>query len=316
MSKITLHELETFLAVIDAGSLTLAAPILGQPVSTISRTLVRLEEKLQTTLLRRTTRRLDLTDEGCSFLMDARSIVNSVEEAEERLTHRLGQPWGPLRVDAVMSFLLHVLAPIVGGFRRNYPDVTLELSSNEGYVDLIERRVDLAIRFGPLKDSTLHSRLLGHSRLRVVASPAYLKAKGVPTEVSDLQNHEILGFREPDSLNFWPLSAKDGNSLHVQPTLYAGSGEVLRELAANGLGIACISEFSTDADLKAGRLVELFSDVNLGTTQPVHAVYYRNTALSARISSFIGFLERELSQLTAFNKTPKTRSQPRRQSNI
>lgn len=300
MSTITLTEMEAFLAVVDSGSMTAAAKALDQPVSSISRLLGKLEEKLQTTLLRRTTRRLDLTDEGCSFLMDARLILASVEEAEERLTHRLCQPWGPLRVDAATPFLLHVLVPLVGEYRQRFPHVELELSSNEGFVDLLERRIDLAIRFGQLKDSTLHSRLLGHSRLRIVASPEYLRQRGIPTDVEDLKHHDLLGFSEPDSLNYWPLQHSDGTPVHIRPTLSATSGEVLRELAASGQGLTCLSVFCTDADVRSGRLVEVLSARNTGATQPVHAVFYRNTALSARISSFVTFMEHALSTQVAF----------------
>ena len=167
--KLALDELSVFLAVVDTGSLTAAAERLGQPVSSISRLLARLEEKLQTSLLRRTTRRLDLTDEGHAFIKDARQILESVRSAEERMMERRGQLSGPLRVDAVTPFMLHVMVPLMPGYRALHPKVELKLSSNEGFIDLLERRVDLAIRIGELKDSTLYSRLLGRTRIRLMA---------------------------------------------------------------------------------------------------------------------------------------------------
>lgn len=292
--NITLEELEVFLAVVDTGSLTGAAQRLGQPVSTTSRVLGRLEDKLQTTLLRRTTRRLDLTDEGCSFLKDARAIVASVQAAQQRLQQRQGQPSGPLRVDAATPFMLHAVVPLMDGYRQRYPLVELELSSNEGFVDLLERRIDLAIRIGALKDSTLHSRPLCHSRLRVLASPGYLQVRGQPTSVAALHAHTLLGFSQPQSLNTWPLPHEDGKPLHIRAAMAASSGEVLRQLALHGQGIVCLADFMTERDRARGDLVEVLGEKNLGTTQPIHAVYYRHSAVSTRISSFVDYLAEHL----------------------
>lgn len=192
--KTTLDEMQAFIAVIDSGSITAAAEELGQTTSGVSRALGRLEEKLGTTLLTRTTRRLQLTEEGDAFLAQARAIVASVEAAEEQMTARRQRPAGRLRVDAATPFVLHVIAPLVAGFRTRYPDVQLELNSSERYIDLLERRTDVAIRIGPLADSTLHARPLAHSRLRVLASPAYLAEHGTPKTVEDLDGHALLGF--------------------------------------------------------------------------------------------------------------------------
>lgn len=290
MIDITLNELEVFVSVVDTGSLTGAAQQLDQTVSTVSRLLGKLEEKLGTTLLRRTTRRLDLTDEGCSFLTDARAIIAGAMTAQERLSLRRGQPSGPLRVDASTPFALHVLAPLVDGYRRQYPLVELTLCSNEGYVDLIERRIDVAIRSGKLKDSSLHSRLLCRYALRIVASPGYLQTHGLPQSVEDLGQHRLLGFSEPESLNLWPVRQGNGTPLHIHPDLASDSGEVLRQLALNGQGLACLGDFHTHRDRACGDLVEVLAHENTGTTPPLHAVYYRNTAESARISSFVDYL--------------------------
>lgn len=289
--KATLEEVEVFLAVVDTGSLTSAAEHLGQPVSTTSRLLARLEEKLQTTLLQRTTRRLHLTDEGCGFAKDARRILESVRIAEDRLMERRGRPSGPLHVDAASPFMLHVLVPLLPAYRAQHPEVDLVLHSNEGFIDLLERRVDLAIRIGELKDSTLHSRLLGHTRVRLVASPGYLLRHGVPEDADALRrNHELIGFIQPDVLNVWPLLAGDGQPLRIEPTIMSGSGETIRELAIAGMGIGCLSDFMTARDLAEGRLVEVLSQVVMAKTKPVSAVYYKQSAVSGRIASMVGYL--------------------------
>ena len=294
--KTTLDEMQAFIAVIDAGSITAAAEDLGQTTSGVSRTLARLEEKLGTTLLTRTTRRLHLTEEGAAFLAQARAIVASVEAAEEHIAARRERPAGRLRVDAAMPFMLHVIAPLVAGYRARYPEVALELNSSERYIDLLERRTDVAIRIGPLADSTLHARLLARSRLRVLASPAYLQQHGMPRNVVQLEAHALLGFNEPDSLNHWPLRGSGGTPLHVRPVLAVSSGETLRRLALEGAGIACLSDFMTQRDRDCGTLVEVLPGQTLDVCQQIHAVYYRNTAVSARISSFLDYLAQALAE--------------------
>ena len=285
--KTTLDELQAFVAVVDTGSITAASELLGLTISATSRTLGRLEEKLQTTLLRRTTRRLELTEEGSSFLHSARAIIASVDEAEEQMAARRMRPAGRLRVDAATPFMLHVLVPLIAGFRERYPEVELELNSNEGIIDLIEKRTDVAFRIGVLKDSTLHARPVGTSQVRVLASPAYLKRHGTPSDTEQLAGHSLLGFTQPESLNDWPLRDAAGNIVRIQPTITSSSGETLRHMALAGLGLVCLSDFMTREDRKSGKLVQLFPEQTLDVRQSINAVYYRNTALAARITCFV-----------------------------
>jgi DNA-binding transcriptional LysR family regulator len=285
--KTTLDELQAFTAVVDTGSITAAAEVLGLTISATSRTLGRLEEKLQTTLLRRTTRRLELTEEGATFLQHARAILASVDEAEEQMAARRIRPVGRLRVDAATPFMLHVLVPLIEGFRARYPEVELELNSNEGIIDLIEKRTDVAFRIGVLKDSTLHATPVGTSRVRVLASPAYLKRYGAPVEPGQLAQHALLGFTQPETLNDWPLRDTDGNILRIRPTIASSSGETLRHMALMGLGVVCLSDFMTHEDRRSGKLVQLFPEQTLDVRQSINAVYYRNTALAARITCFV-----------------------------
>ncbi len=285
--KTTLDELQAFVAVVDTGSLTAASDLLGLTISATSRALGRLEEKLQTTLLRRTTRRLELTEEGATFLQHARAILDSVDAAEEQMAARRMRPAGRLRVDAATPFMLHVLVPLIEGFRARFPDVELELNSNEGITDLIEKRTDVAFRIGVLKDSTLHARPVGTSRIRVLASPGYLQRHGVPADPAELAQHVLLGFTQPETLNDWPLRDADGGTLRIRPTIASSSGETLRQMALADLGIVCLSDFMTREDRADGRLVQLLPGQTLDVLQPINAVYYRNTALAARITCFV-----------------------------
>lgn len=288
--KTTLDELQAFTAVVDGGSITAAAEQLGQTVSGVSRALARLEKKLDTTLLRRTTRRTALTEEGQAFLTRTRAILASIDEAEEHMAARRLQPAGRLRVNAATPFMLHVVAPLVPAFRRAFPQITLELDTDELNIDLLARRTDVAIRIGVLQDSTLHARPLATSRLRVLASPAYLAAHGRPRAVADLAGHTLLGFSTLDALNAWPLRGAHGEAWPITPAIAASSGETLRQLALQGAGVVCLSDFMTAADRARGELVQVLAKDTADVRQPISAVYYRNTQLSSRIACFLDFL--------------------------
>lgn len=283
-------DLAVFIAVVDSGTLSAAAAHLGQTTSGVSRALSRLEEKLATSLLTRTTRRMLLTEEG----RQARAILGAMDEAEESIRIRRQKPAGRLCVDAAAPFMLHCIVPHVGEFRAGYPDITLELTSNDQIIDLLEHRTDIAIRIGALQDSTLHARALSTSRRHVLASPDYLRRHGTPATVEALAQHQLLGFSQYDAGNLWPLRHQGGDQLAITPTLAASSGETLRQLALHGQGIACLADFMTREDIAAGRLVRLLADAGTGAEQQIHAVYYRNTQLSRRISCFLEFLQQKL----------------------
>ncbi|NHC09985.1 LysR substrate-binding domain-containing protein [Stutzerimonas degradans] len=292
--KTNLDEMLAFVSVVDSGSISAAAEQLEQTASGVSRALSRLEEKLAVTLLRRTTRRLELTEEGAAFLAQARRILASVEEAEEQMALRRQAPAGRLRVNTASPFMLHVIVPLIGDFRARYPLIELELHSDDRIVDLLERRIDLAIRIGPLPDSSLHARPLCHTLRRVLASPAYLARHGTPQRVEDLADHRLIGFTEPDRLNDWPLRHALGESWRISPALRASSGDTVRELALAGEGLACLSDFMTDRDRQRGALVEVLAAQRVDVRQPINAVYYRNSALASRIACFLDYLSEHL----------------------
>ena len=292
--RINSDDMAVFIAVVDSGTLSAAATQLGQTTSGISRALSRLEEKLATSLLTRTTRRMLLTEEGLLFLEKARAILAAMDDVEESIYIRRQKLAGRLRIDAASPFMLHCIVPHVAEFRRSYPDITLELSSNDQIIDLLEHRTDIAIRMGELQDSTLHARALSASPRHLLASPDYLQRYGTPVNVTELAQHQLLGFSQYDAGNVWPLRHDGGHNLAIVPTLVASSGETLRQLALHGLGIVCLADFMTRDDIVAGRLKPLLTDAYNGDDQKIHAVYYRNTQLSRRISCFLEFLQEKL----------------------
>lgn len=288
------EELQVFVSVIDCGSISAAAEQLGQTPSAVSRTLARLEGKLGTTLINRTTRRMDLTEEGRFFVLHARAILEQMSELEERLSLHRQTPSGRLRINAAAPFMLHAIVPWIAEFRALYPAIELELNTDDLIIDLLQQSTDVAIRIGELADSSLHARSLGCSPIQILASPEYLQRHGVPHQVSDLSEHCLLGFSSVDSLNQWPLRHPDGDSWRIRPQLTASSGETLRQLALAGQGIVCLSHFMTHEDIRAGRLQVLLNEANNGYRQPIHAVYYRNTQLALRIQCFLDFIQAKL----------------------
>ena len=292
--KVTINELVTFISIVDEGTISQAAEHLDVTVSAVSRALSRLEKKLNTALFRRTTRRLELTQEGEKYLVRVRSILEELEAAENMLIMNKEVPSGKLRIDAATPFMLHVIAPLIDKYSSAYPQIDIELISNENLVDLLEQRTDIAVRIGELKDSTLSATPLGLSQLRILASPAYLKKHGTPQNLEELTQHQLLGFSSLEKLNDWPIYDAFNNLFHVDTNIKTDSGETLRQLALCGTGIVCLSDFMTQQDIREGRLVQILISSTIKMQQPINLVYYKNRKLSERVSSFIEFLKAEM----------------------
>ncbi|WP_413482569.1 LysR substrate-binding domain-containing protein [Morganella psychrotolerans] len=288
--NITLEEMRVFIAVVDSGSITAAAAQSGLTVSATSRALLRLEEKMNSTLVLRTTRRLKLSEEGAVFLHKARDVVQLAQEAEDVLMNHQLIPSGILRVDASTPFLLHVITPLVAQFNELYPQIRLELTNYEGVINLLEKQTDIAFRIGPLADSSLHATLLGHSRLRILASPRYLQQYGEPKTPQELTQHRLLGFTSPESLNEWPLFHDDKKGLKITPSISASSGEILCNLTRQGAGIVCMSDFMTHEVRESGEFRQILTSFTYESKQPINAVYYRSQTLSPRLRCFIDFI--------------------------
>lgn len=285
-------DLEILLAVVDSGGFSAAAEQLDIQVARVSRAVSKVENQVGVSILNRTTRRIELTEEGRQFVEAIRIGLQQIQQAEEEIISRGELPKGRLRVDAASPFVFHQLVPLIQPFKQAYPDIELELTSNEGFVDLLEKRTDLAIRIGALSDSTLHARPLGSSSLYIVASPDYLAKRGFPYKSSDLAHHDTLGFSTPKILNEWPLKGFS----RLTPTLTSSNGETIRQLALMGNGIACLSGFMVKKDLAEGRLIALLESekiLNTGREQ-INAVYYKSSSVAKRISVFIDFIQPKL----------------------
>ncbi|MEJ8673397.1 LysR substrate-binding domain-containing protein [Chromobacterium amazonense] len=281
------ESLITFIAIMDCGSFTAAADKLGVTASNVSRSLAQLEKQLGVRLLTRTTRRLDLTAEGAWLLERARAIVENLSDTEQQLQAAAARPSGLVRVNAAIPVLDHLLAPHLAGFQARYPDIRLELTGAEAVVDLIAEGADLAIRVGPLADSTLNARLLCESPLRLVAAPGYLQMRGRPQTAAELSSHRLLGFTNPATLNLWPLGP---SGLRIAPSPAASSGATLRALALQGCGIACLADFLVGPDIAAGRLEAILLPEFQAWEQPIWAVFYKQGRPLPRIACLVDYL--------------------------
>lgn len=292
MSHAKTEDIEIFLTVVDTGSFTAAANLLGQQVAKVSRAVSRLENTLQCTLLNRTTRRLELTEEGNVFIRYARESLNTLHTGEEAIKLLKQAPSGHLRIDAASPFVLHQLTPLVGEFLIQYPHITLDLTSHDNIIDLLEHKTDLAIRIGDLKDSNLYARLLGQSKLRLVASPDYLHQHTPVARIEDLMTHKLIGFNESSKLNNWPLKIPIKLDFHMT----ASSGETLRQLCLAHQGIALLSHFMIGDDLHSKRLIEVLPEaiVRPNNRETIQVVYYKNSAVSSRILAFLDFIKPRL----------------------
>ncbi|MBU2917074.1 LysR family transcriptional regulator [Psychrosphaera sp. F3M07] len=285
-------DLELLLAVVEFGGFSAAADALNIQVARISRSVAKIESALKTTILIRTTRRVMLTDAGKKFI-DAVSLgLQHIQSAELDIIATGKMPQGKLRVDAASPFIFHQLTPHIHAFTKAYPEIELELNSNEGIIDLIEKRTDVAIRIGKLEDSTLYARTLGRSPLFIVASPEYIAQNGVPKTPNDLKSHNLIGFSNIKLLNQWPLKGWD----NVIPTITASNGETIRQLALSGNGITCLSGFMVNSDIESGQLISLLEPYRLAGTdrELVNAVYYKSSSVAENVTAFIDFIKPRL----------------------
>lgn len=291
--KSSIEELQSFVSIVEHGSMVLAAKQLKQSASTLSRSLQRLEQKLGVTLLDRSTRKLKLSHEGQVFLSRARLVLSELQTAEEEILQFDQQVCGLIRIDSATPFVLHILVPLLDEFLARYPKVQIELNSHDQNIDLLAQNTDLAIRFGPLSDSGLHAKLLGYSQFRIVASSDYLARCGSPQQISDLAAHQLIGFSQLDYLNDWPLWV-EGQWLHITPRIKASNGETVRQLLLQGSGIGCLSEFLIAKDLAEGRLQPVLAAHSQARYLAIQAVYYRQQHLPMRLQLLIEFLAERL----------------------
>jgi DNA-binding transcriptional LysR family regulator len=288
-------EIEIFLAVAREGSFAAAAKALRLTPSAVSRAMARLEGRLGVQLIHRTTRALTLTAEGETYRARIAGLMAEMDGVERSLATAQQGPRGPLRVNASVPFGTHCLIPILPRFLAEYPGITVDLALSDTVIDLVEERADVAIRIGPLRDTRLRAKKLGHSDMLVVASPDYLRRHGTPAYPQALDGHVCLQFSFRRSIDSWPFRV--GGRIVQRPIegpFRGNSGEVVRLMALAGGGIARLARFHIAGDLAAGRLVEVLHPHNPGDGEDIHALFSGQERLASRVRAFLDFLDAEL----------------------
>jgi DNA-binding transcriptional LysR family regulator len=284
-------EMEVFVQAVDRGGFSAAARALGMTPSAVSKLVGRLEARLATQLVHRSTRKLQLTPEGQLFYDRSVRVLADLDEAE-RCAAAGAVPRGRVTISSSVSFGHHVLLPLVPPLLAAHPDISLDIGLTDRVVDLMDERADIAIRWGRLGDSELVARLLGHTQQAIVGSPDYLARHGTPRTREQLAQHQRLGTNYRRSTPGWPLRV-DGRAadLPVSGQVRASDGEALRHLALAGAGLARLSLYHLQADIAAGRLVPVMQAFNPLDTEPIHAVYLGKPGrLPARIRAVLDFL--------------------------
>lgn len=286
--------LEVFATVADTGSFSAAGRLLDLTPSGVSRTIDRIEARLGVRLLLRSTRTLALTAEGQAYLQAARRILSDLDDAEQEIADQ-GAPRGRLRVSAALSHGRLCVVPLLGAFAQRYPHILVDMALTDTLVDVAGGQADIAVRFGPLADSTLTARKIGETGRLIVASPEYLARHGAPRVPEDLHAHNCLNFNFRRAEPTWPFR-RDGQDfwLCVKGNIEANNGETLGQLAANGVGITRVGAFSVGAELAAGTLVPLLEDFNPGDVELIHAVFVGGANVPARVRVFVDFLVENL----------------------
>lgn len=284
-------EMEAFVAMVSAGSLSAAARSLDMTPSAISKLLGRLEARLGARLVNRTTRKLTLTAEGEAFYESARRILAEIDEAE-RLAGGQEKPAGRVRINTSASYGTHILRLALGGFLDLYPDVDIEVVQTDIVVDIVSERADVAVRAGPLQSSSLMARKLGDTKLIFVASPAYLQTRGMPETADDFRRHDRLDFTYRRALSEWRMrQADEVVALDPKIRLKASDGEALRLMAIEGLGIARLAAFTCAADLAEGRLVEILPERMIVESESFHAIYLGQSGpMPPRVRALLDYL--------------------------
>lgn len=282
-------DMEIFARVVAAGSMSAAARELGLSPAVVSKRLRRLEDRLGTRLLQRTTRQLALTEAGQGYHARVVAILASIEEAEDFVTRRSDRARGTLKVSAPTSFGRMHIAPHLARFLKDNPDLSFNLDLSDELIDIVGEGYDLAIRIAELEDSSLVARRLAPVHRVLCAAPAYLERAGTPASIAELQErHVCISTRQQE---IWRLDGPQGLELvRTGGPIRTNSSEVVREALLAGLGIALRSTWDVGPELREGRLRVVLPQFRASKNVGLYAVYPTRRFLPAKVRLFIDFL--------------------------
>ena len=296
-------ELKTFCTVAAGGGFSSAARQLGLATSSVTRLIDALEARLGAVLLNRSTRSVTLTDRGRIYYEQAMLVMEQLEAADDSVLDHASDLRGVLRVAAPVTFAAMYLAPTLSALRERHPHLLLDLRLSDTATNLIDESIDVAIRIGSLEahPNLIARRLTGHERV-LCASPAYLARRGTPVLPIDLEGHDCVQFRFADNRCIWRLrrgASAPIEEIAIHAVIQANNGELLRQVALNGMGVAMLADWLVSDDLRAGRLVRVLADfqVNPGLMDVgLNALYLSNRRGSHKILAFVDLLAEHLDQ--------------------
>jgi DNA-binding transcriptional LysR family regulator len=292
-----MHGLQQFIAFAETakhGSFAAAARELGSAPSTLAKALSRLETALGVKLFHRTTRQVSLTPDGERLFRRCQRVLAEVEDLQAEAAGARAEPCGTLRIDLPIVYGRRVLLPLLAQLVERHPQLTLDVRLEDGYVDLVKEGLDLAVRVGALRDSSLIARRFASQAMALVAAPAYLSSRGMPRTIEQLSGHAAILFRQPSTgrARPWQLRAR-GKSVELEPAARAqvNDGEGMVQAACLGLGIAQLPDYMVQAELAAGALVELLPSCR-PAPQPISAVYPSGRLLPPRVRAVLEVFDR------------------------
>ena len=297
-----LSALSGFVEAVNLGSFSAAAKHLGISQPAVSQQVRSLEEDLGIRLLNRTTRQLRLTEAGERYYAYARDILERVTEADRSVQSEEAQMSGPLFVGLPLGFAETILSEFLIRFKKEHPGIVLDVSLSDQFVDVIQQRLDVAIRMGVIEDDRLIVRRLGLAQRCLVASPKYLNRRGRPRHPADLPEHDYLLYKNIATGNRVPFISTLGEELAVKinPAMIVNNSSTLRQAALAGLGIALSNRWLIDPYLKSGALELVLPDWQY-PPHPVHAVYPSNRFIPLKVRRFVDMLQAFFEEKGAFH---------------
>lgn len=294
----SVSDLYVFCEIVKSGSFVGAAERLNMTPSGVSKKLSRFEARLSVRLLNRTTRTLALTEAGRDLNAQGLVILSSIEEAEARVKNVSLMPRGRLRIACSDAFAIHVVTPMLGGFQERYPEVSVTLLQGDGPLDMLEERVDVAIRFERPNNAAFVTKRLVQDPWIICASPAYLSQFGTPKQPKDLISHRCLTIHARDrSVDTWSFTQGDTVEEVKVDGWFSGIGLVVKAAAMEGLGIARLAKFLVKKEIELGRLIPLLPDMISDDQRSIYAVYPHREFLPLKVRVFIDELEKVVSTL-------------------
>jgi DNA-binding transcriptional LysR family regulator len=289
-----LNEIVVFAKVVETRSFTAAAQQLGLPKSTVSRKVAQLEERLAARLIQRTTRKLSLTEIGQAYYERCARIVTDIQMAEQLVGDMQSTPRGLLKITAPIDLGAFRLGAITAAFCADHPDIYVNLDLSDRIVDLVEEGMDLAIRFGPLGESSLVARRLSAVTMGLYAAPSYLAKRPPPAEPDDLAEHDLIAFVPHARFASWSLVGPGGATAELTPTARLTSNNLLavREAAVAGAGIALVPSFAVRSP-GGGTLVPILPEW-IAPTGELFAVYPSTRNLSPKVRAYLDFVVEHL----------------------